>query len=164
RSYGVGCVHTGVYPKRNSRCTWVSSSSYTTCASGGKRYWVRSLSCWSHKTLESNKSVVKMPSHEACPADRCLVHRLDRPRISLERLLVAHFQQASLGHRGRITTVGLDRRIESHIGVRSLGAGHIGSHQMTKHPHGCCKRFRGGRLLFGAHGEECRTQGCMNPV
>ena len=25
-------------------------------ASGAKRYWVRSLSYWSHKTLESNKS------------------------------------------------------------------------------------------------------------
>src|SRR5262249_28877935 len=57
RSYGVGCVHTGVFPKRNSRCTWVSSSSCTTCASGVKRYLVRSLSYWSHKTLESNKSV-----------------------------------------------------------------------------------------------------------
>src|SRR5712691_3133314 len=56
RSYGVGCVHTGVFPKRNSRCTWVSSSSCTTCASGVKRYLVRSLSYWSHKTLESNKS------------------------------------------------------------------------------------------------------------
>ena len=29
-------------------------------ASGGKRYWVRSLSYWSHKTLESNKSVLPM--------------------------------------------------------------------------------------------------------
>src|SRR6266446_4861134 len=57
RSYGVGCVHTGLFPKRNSRCTWVSSSSCTTCASGVKRYLVRSLSYWSHKTLESSKSV-----------------------------------------------------------------------------------------------------------
>ena len=32
------------------------SSSCTTCASGVKRYWVRSLSSWLHKTLESNKS------------------------------------------------------------------------------------------------------------
>jgi transposase-like protein len=33
------------------------SSSCTTCASGVKRYLVRSLSYWSHKTPESNKSV-----------------------------------------------------------------------------------------------------------
>ena len=56
-SYGVGFVHTGVYPKRNSRCIWVSSSACTMCASGVKRDLVRSLSYWSHKTLESNKSV-----------------------------------------------------------------------------------------------------------
>jgi hypothetical protein len=57
RSDGVGFVHAGVFHKRNSRCTEVSSSSCTTCASEVKRYLVRSLSYWSHKTLESNKSV-----------------------------------------------------------------------------------------------------------
>ena len=57
RSYGVGCVHTGVFRKRNSRCIWVSSSSCITCASGVKRYFLRSSSYWSRKTLESNMSV-----------------------------------------------------------------------------------------------------------
>src|SRR5919198_857306 len=56
RSCGVGCARIGAFPKRNSRCTWVSSSSCTTCASGVKRCFLRSLSCWSHKTLESNMS------------------------------------------------------------------------------------------------------------
>src|SRR5262244_3554600 len=56
RSCGVGCARIGAFPKRNSRCTWVSSSSCTTCASGVKRCCLRSLSCWSNKTLESNKS------------------------------------------------------------------------------------------------------------
>jgi len=30
-----------------------------------KRYWVRSLKYWSHKTLESNKSVGKLPRADA---------------------------------------------------------------------------------------------------
>src|SRR5215471_7905837 len=61
RSCGVGYARIGASPKRNSRCTWVSSSSCTTCASGVKRCCLRSLSCWSHKTLESNKSVHDKP-------------------------------------------------------------------------------------------------------
>ena len=55
-SCGVGCARIGVYPKRNSRSTWVSSSLCTTSASEAKRCLVRSLSYSSHKTLESNKS------------------------------------------------------------------------------------------------------------
>src|SRR5262249_5475406 len=57
RSCGVGCARIGAYPKRNSRSTWDSSSSCTTSASEAKRCCLRSLSSWSHKTLESNKSV-----------------------------------------------------------------------------------------------------------
>src|SRR5215831_7560742 len=56
RSYAVGCVHTGVFHKRNSRSTWGFSSSCTTCESEAKRCWERSLSYSSQKTLESNKS------------------------------------------------------------------------------------------------------------
>ena len=52
-----GCVRIGASHKRNSRCTWGSLSSCTTCESEGKRCFLRSLSCWSRKTLESNKSV-----------------------------------------------------------------------------------------------------------
>ena len=58
RFCGVGCVRIGASPKRNSRCTWVFSSLFTTSASEAKRCWVRSLSYSSHKTLESNKSAV----------------------------------------------------------------------------------------------------------
>src|SRR5215510_10377878 len=42
----------------NSRSTWGSSSSCTTSASEAKRCCLRSLSSWSRKTLESNKSVL----------------------------------------------------------------------------------------------------------
>src|SRR5262252_9237966 len=56
RSYAVGCVHIGAYLKRNSRCIWGSSHLCTTCASAAKRCFLRSLSSWSRKTLESNKS------------------------------------------------------------------------------------------------------------
>src|SRR5215471_17102851 len=56
-SSAVGCVRIGAFPKRNSRSTWGSSSSCTTSASEAKRCFLRSLSCWSCKTLESNKSV-----------------------------------------------------------------------------------------------------------
>src|SRR5712691_11634209 len=59
-SCGVGCARIGVFPKRNSRSTWDSSSSCTTSASGAKRCFLRSLSSWSRKTLESNMSVVLM--------------------------------------------------------------------------------------------------------
>ena len=60
RSDGVGFVHTGVFPKRNSRSTWDSSSSCTTSASAAKRCCLRSLNSWSRKTLESDKSEVEM--------------------------------------------------------------------------------------------------------
>src|SRR6266446_1058963 len=53
----VGCVRIEASPKRNSRSTSVSSNSFTTCEGEAKRCWVRLLSCWSAKTLESNKSV-----------------------------------------------------------------------------------------------------------
>ena len=43
--------------KRNCRSTWGSLSLCTTCASGGKRCWARSLSDSSQKPPESNKSV-----------------------------------------------------------------------------------------------------------
>jgi hypothetical protein len=55
-SYAVGFVRIGVFRKRNSRSTWDSSSSFTTCESEAERCWVHSLNCWSHKTLESNMS------------------------------------------------------------------------------------------------------------
>ena len=61
RSYAVGCVHTGVFHKRNSRSTWGFSSSCTTCESEAKRCWERSLSYSSQKTLESNKSALRVP-------------------------------------------------------------------------------------------------------
>jgi hypothetical protein len=57
RSYAVGCAHIGAFHKRNSRSTWVSSSSFTTSASKAKRCLLRLLSSWSRKTLESNMSV-----------------------------------------------------------------------------------------------------------
>jgi transposase-like protein len=56
----------GVFPKRNSRSTWDSSSSCTTSASEAKRCCLRSLSSWSRKTLESNKSVSKYPPWLRC--------------------------------------------------------------------------------------------------
>ena len=56
RSYGVGCGHTGVFPKRNSRSTWGSSSLYTTFESAVKRCWARSLSYSFQKTPDPNKS------------------------------------------------------------------------------------------------------------
>src|SRR5215475_727558 len=62
RSCGVGCGRIGAYPKRNSQSTWGSSSLCTTCASEAKRCLVRSLSYSSHKTLESDKSVLDLPS------------------------------------------------------------------------------------------------------
>ena len=59
-SCGVGCARIGVFPKRNSRSTWDSLSSCTTSASEAKRCCLHSLSSWSRKTLESNKSVLRM--------------------------------------------------------------------------------------------------------
>ena len=56
RSCGAGCVRIGAYPKRNSHGTWGSSRLCPTSASEAKRCFLHSLSCWSHKTLESNKS------------------------------------------------------------------------------------------------------------
>ena len=47
--------HRGI-AQRISRSTWGSSRLYTTFESAVKRCWAHSLSCWSHKTLESNKS------------------------------------------------------------------------------------------------------------
>src|SRR4029450_12183905 len=57
RCCAVGFVRIGGSHKRNSRCSLVSSSLCTTSVSEGRRCLVHSLSCWSHKTLESNKSV-----------------------------------------------------------------------------------------------------------
>jgi hypothetical protein len=59
RSDAVGCVHIGAYLKRNSRCMWGSSNLCTTSASEAKRYCLRSLSCSSRKTPESNQSDAK---------------------------------------------------------------------------------------------------------
>src|SRR6266436_603335 len=56
----VGCVHIEASPKRNSRFTWDSLSLFTTCESGAKRCWARSLSYSSQKTPESNKSVQRL--------------------------------------------------------------------------------------------------------
>src|SRR2546430_5864401 len=55
--YAVGFVRIGVLHKRDCRFTWVSLSLFTTCENEVKRCWALSLSCWSHKTPESNKSV-----------------------------------------------------------------------------------------------------------
>ena len=57
RSCGVGCARIGAFLKRNSPCTSVSLSLCTTSDSEAKRCCMRSLSYWSHKTLESNMSV-----------------------------------------------------------------------------------------------------------
>ena len=100
RSYGVGCVHTGVFPKRNSRCTWGSSSSCTTCVSGVKRDWVRSLSYWSHKTLESNKSdtrFLRQHGQVVWSESRCCGHRYTSPS-SMRRRVVARTASDSIGH------------------------------------------------------------------
>ena len=43
-SCGVGCARIGVFHKRNSQSTWVSSSSFTTSASEAKRCFLRSSS------------------------------------------------------------------------------------------------------------------------
>ncbi len=46
--------------KRNSPCTWVSSSACTMLESEAKRCLVRSWSYSSHTTLESNRSLTLM--------------------------------------------------------------------------------------------------------
>jgi len=56
RACGVSFVRIGVWHKSNSHFPWGSLPLCTTCASGVKRCWGRSLSYSSHKTLESNKS------------------------------------------------------------------------------------------------------------
>src|SRR5712691_1974257 len=57
RSCGAGCAPIGVFHKRNFLSTSVSSSLCTMPENEAKRCFMRSLSCWSHKTLESNMSV-----------------------------------------------------------------------------------------------------------
>jgi len=57
RCCGVGGARIGAFRKRNSRSTSGSSRLSTTSASEAKRCWVRSLSSWSAKTPESNKSL-----------------------------------------------------------------------------------------------------------
>jgi hypothetical protein len=64
-SCGVGCARIGSFLKRNSRSTWVSSSLCPTSASEAKRCFLRSLSYWSRKTLESNMSDPPNPSSAA---------------------------------------------------------------------------------------------------
>jgi transposase-like protein len=60
RCCGVGCAPIGAFPKRNSRSTSGSSSLCTMSENGAKRCFLRSLRCWSHKTLESNMSVSRL--------------------------------------------------------------------------------------------------------
>src|SRR5262249_25496083 len=57
RCCAAGVVRIGAFPKRNSRSTSGSSSLYTTSASEARRCCLHSLSDWSRKTPESNKSV-----------------------------------------------------------------------------------------------------------
>src|SRR5215475_12460497 len=81
-SCAVGCDRIGAFPKSNSRSTWGSSRSCTMSASEAKRCCLRSLSCWSRKTLESNKSVPLLRG------GRHLLARLALRRLSLLRKLV----------------------------------------------------------------------------
>ena len=55
--FGVGFAPIGAFPKRNSRSTSVSSSLCTMPENEAKRCFMRSLSYWSNKTLESNMSL-----------------------------------------------------------------------------------------------------------
>jgi len=71
RCCGVGGARIGAFRKRNSRSTSGSSRLSTTSASEAKRCWVRSLSSWSAKTPESNKSLAGLdgsPTGTARPA------------------------------------------------------------------------------------------------
>src|SRR2546427_4303918 len=52
----AGCAPIGAFHKRNFRSTSVSSSLCTMPENEGKRCFMRSLSYWSNKTLESNMS------------------------------------------------------------------------------------------------------------
>jgi hypothetical protein len=86
-SCGVGCARIGVFPKRNSRSTWDSSSSCTTSASEAKRCFLRSLSSWSRKTLESNKSDSwKGILHVGKPLEALVVADNSQLTLSGERL------------------------------------------------------------------------------
>jgi hypothetical protein len=58
RSGAAGFGRIGAFPQRNSHFIWVSSSVCITSASEAKRCFLRSLSYWSRKTLESNMSEV----------------------------------------------------------------------------------------------------------
>ena len=60
RSCGAGFVPSGALHRRNSRCTWVASSSCTTSASVAKRCCLRSWSDWSRQTRASHKSGLPM--------------------------------------------------------------------------------------------------------
>src|SRR6266568_2642785 len=57
RSCEAGCAPIGAFHKRNFRSTSVSSSLCTMPENEGKRCFMRSLSYWSNKTLESNMSL-----------------------------------------------------------------------------------------------------------
>jgi transposase len=54
--------HRGISQEKLS-VSWGSSSSFTTSASEAKRCFLHSLSYWSRKTLESNKSERAMARH-----------------------------------------------------------------------------------------------------
>src|SRR5712691_13270668 len=56
RYYEVGSAPIGAFHKKNFRSTSVSLSLFTMPESEGKRCFMRSLSYWSDKTLESNMS------------------------------------------------------------------------------------------------------------
>src|SRR5215510_186905 len=87
-SSAVGCVRIGAFPKRNSRSTWGSSSSCTTSASEAKRCFLRSLSCWSRKTLESNKSDYRVPGIHHASGQRLLYFILV---LHAGGTMIAHF-------------------------------------------------------------------------
>src|SRR4030095_9244061 len=59
RSCVVGYVRIRAFPKRSSCSTSGSSSLYTTSASEARRCCLQSLSYWSRKTPESNKSAAE---------------------------------------------------------------------------------------------------------
>jgi hypothetical protein len=60
-SCGVGFAPIGAFHKKNSPFTSVSSSLCTMPETEVKRCFMRSLSYWSNKTLESNMSLRRMP-------------------------------------------------------------------------------------------------------